>query len=139
MIMSIFGDIANAVGGAVNSVIDAASDAVSGAADLVGGAINTVADMAKGPLGGLAMQALGAIFPPLAIANSMAGLLGSTIGKSVIDAAQSLTQVGGMPQFIADKVADIVKDVVGGGGSSNPACDHAVEQNFGNAFKDFGE
>jgi flagellar hook-basal body complex protein FliE len=139
-IMSIFGDIANFVSDAASSVADVVGDVAQGAAGLADSAVGIIGDLAKSPLGSIAMGCLSIAFPPLGIATSLANMLGGAIGQAVTQAAQQLTQVAGMPQFIADQVGDLVKDVIGGlTKDSNPACDNAVREQCGGGFEDFAK
>jgi hypothetical protein len=88
---------------------------------------------ASGGLLGAALNVAGMLFPPLGIATSLANMVAQGVGQAVNQAAQQLTQTAGMPKFLTDMIAGIVKDVVGKmQQESDHGCDQAAQQNFGN-------
>ena len=125
--MSIFGDIANAVSDIAHGVADVVGDVAQGAASLAEGALGAVGDVMK------------VAFAPMDLLNSVGNMLAQGIGQAVTEATQLLTQVAGMPKFVADEVGKIVKGVIDGlqQGGSNPACDHQAQQKCGNSIQDF--
>lgn len=99
---------------------------VSGVGNLVGAAASAAANVAT------------ACFPPLQIATSLANLVQQGIGQALGAAAQTLTQVAGMPKFIASEVSDIIGKVLDKLlQPSDPGCDQHVRDQCGPDFSDF--
>src|SRR4051794_15239250 len=127
MIMSLFDDIGNFVSDAVH----VAEDVVNIGEDLVGGALSLA--------GGLATQALSVAFPLASIALSFANQVTQMVGQAVNTAMDELVKVAGMPKFIAEQVAGLVKDVVSQlTQQSHSGCDEAVKQHIGGDLQSFG-
>lgn len=101
---------------------------VSGVGNLVGSAVGAVADVAS------------ACFPPLAIATSLGNMVMQGIGQAVNAAAQTLTQVAGMPKFIAGEVSDIIGKVLDQLLKPSDAdCDKHVHGCCTNELNDFAQ
>ncbi len=110
--MSLFSDIGNAVSSAVSFVENAAKVAT---------------DLA--PI----------MFPQLAIAQAVGGLLTQAVGQAVNQAAQQLCKEAGMPKFLQDVIGQVVKDVIGQltqGNHTEPGCHEAAQQHFGGSIND---
>lgn len=99
--------------------------------------INTVSNVASSALD-VAMDVAKVAFPQVAIAASVGNMLAQGLGQAVSTAANSLTQIAGMPKFIADEVGGLVGKAIGHLiKPSDPQCDHAVHGEIGNDLRDF--
>jgi hypothetical protein len=79
-------------------------------------------------------------FPPAAIATSLANVVTQGIGQALGAAAQTLTQVAGMPKFIAGEVSDLIGKVLDKLlQPSDSACDKHVQDCCGGGISDFIE
>ena len=79
-------------------------------------------------------------FPPAAIATSLANVVTQGIGQALGAAAQTLTQVAGMPKFIAGEVSDLIGKVLDKLlQPSDCACDKHVKDSCGHGISDFIE
>jgi flagellar hook-basal body complex protein FliE len=126
--MSLFGDIGNFVSNVASDVSHIVSDVAGEAGNLAGGLAGS------GLLSGVA----GMLFPELGLATSMLNLVAPLLGNAVNGAAQQLTQTAGMPKFIQDDIANIVKQVVSQFTQpSSPGCDQHVQQQCGNQASSF--
>ncbi|HEY1391835.1 MAG TPA: hypothetical protein VFV25_00560 [Methylibium sp.] len=99
-------------------------------------ALNSV--FGGGGILGAALNIASLAFPELAICNSLANLLTQAIGQAVNQAVQQLTQLCGMPKFIAQEISDVVKQALSGlQQQSDPDCDQQVQNQCGGGFSDF--
>ena len=79
-------------------------------------------------------------FPQAAIATSLANIVTQGIGQALGAAAQTLTQVAGMPKFIAGEVSDLIGKVMDKLlQPSDSACDKHVKDCCGGGVSDFIE
>ncbi|MEO7245532.1 MAG: hypothetical protein ABIX12_10345 [Rubrivivax sp.] len=93
-------------------------------------ALNSV--FGGGGIVGAALSIASVAFPPLGIATSVANMVTQAVGTAVNTAASMLSQQAGMPKFLVQTIADLVKDVVGKlTQQSNPGCDQAATEKFG--------
>jgi hypothetical protein len=101
---------------------------VSGVGNLVGAAASA------------ATAAASFCFPPLAIATSLGNLVQQGIGQALGAAVQTLTQVAGMPKFIANEVQDLIGNVLDKLlQPSDKGCDQHVRDCCGNQYDNFVE
>ena len=101
------------------------------------GALNSV--LGGGNILGAALNVASMCFPPLAIANSLAGLMQQTLGQGIGQALNTLTQVAGMPKFVAQEVSNLLQQVLDKlAPQTDPGCDQQVRDHCGGAFEDFG-
>jgi hypothetical protein len=101
---------------------------LSGVSNLVGAAAS------------VATTAASFCFPPAAIATSLANVVTQGIGQALGAAAQTLTQVAGMPKFIAGEVSDLIGKVMDKLlQPSDSACDKHVKDCCGGGVTDFIE
>ncbi len=124
--MSIFGDIANAVSGAVNFVADAVSGAAQGVAKLADGVVGGLMDLGK--------MALGGAFPMMELGNALANFATAGVGEGLMKAIDILGKEAGLPKFLGDKIKDFIKDFVNtecGGKPTTPQCEDAVKDKCG--------
>jgi flagellar hook-basal body complex protein FliE len=79
-------------------------------------------------------------FPPVAIATSLGNLVTQGIGQALNAAVQTLTQVAGMPKFIAGEVSDLIGKVLNKLlQPSDQGCDQHVRDCCGNQYNNFIE
>ncbi|HUN93954.1 MAG TPA: hypothetical protein VMU33_18030 [Burkholderiaceae bacterium] len=86
-----------------------------------------------------ANAALGAVdeaFPPLAIAQSLGGLLTQGVGQAILNALPQLVSAG-MPKFLAQEIEQVVNGAMKQlSGPSNSAADNQVSQQAGSQIND---
>lgn len=102
--------------------------------------INTVSDIAGAAASAATMAAMAAtpILPAAMVAVSMGNLVSQGIGQALTGAAQTLTQVAGMPKFIANEVSDLVGKVLDKLlQPSDKGCDQHVRDCCGRGFDNF--
>jgi len=102
-------------------------DNVIGVASKIAGAAASAATMAAmGPVG---------LLPAALVAGTMGNLVSQGVGQALTCAAQTLTQVAGMPKFIAGEVADLVGKVLD---KLQPTgCEQQAKECCGGAYDSF--
>ncbi|NRF67242.1 hypothetical protein HLB44_09630 [Aquincola sp. S2] len=102
---------------------------------IVGGVSNLV-----GAAASAATAAASIAFPPLGIATALGNLVQQGIGQALGAAVQTLTQVAGMPKFIASEVSDLIGKVLDKVlQPSDKGCDQRVQDCCGNDYNNFVE
>lgn len=102
------------------------------------GALNSV--LGGGNILGAALNIASMVYPPLAIATSVANLVQQSLGPAINQGLQQLTQNAGMPKFLGQEVGDLVNKVISDMlKPSNPGCDEEVQKCCGNEVKDFAQ
>lgn len=105
----------------------------------IGNAISSAASLVSN-VGSLALNVASMVYPPLAIATSVSNMLTSVVGQAVSGAVDQLCKEAGMPKFVADLVKDVIKSVLPEQMKpSDPDCDDAAQQDFGDAVKQLGQ
>jgi molybdopterin-biosynthesis enzyme MoeA-like protein len=100
------------------------------------GALNSI--FGGGGILGAALNVASMCFPPMAIANALTNLLTQAIGQALTQAVQQLTQMAGLPKFIAQEVTDMLKQVLPGlMKETEPGCEQQVQDQCGGNFSDF--
>jgi len=95
-----------------------------------------------GLLGGsvmnIALNMVSKIFPPMALASSVANMVTKAVGQAVTDAAQQLVKESGMPKFLENMVGKVVKEAVQSLlKPSDSEADAAASEGVGKDVKDF--
>ena len=102
----------------------------------------SIGNIVGGLVGGIAGGVQGIVqnCDPTQVALSAAKMLQQTVGQAVCMAANTLTQVAGMPKFIAQEVGSLVNGVLGQlvkGGDAG--VDDVVRGRCGNGLHDFAQ
>jgi hypothetical protein len=93
-----------------------------------------------GTAASVATTAASFCFPPAAIATSLGNLVTQGIGQALGAAVQTLTQVAGMPKFIAGEVSDLIGKVLDKLlQPSDKGCDQQVRDCCGSKYDNFIE
>jgi hypothetical protein len=93
-----------------------------------------------GTAASVATAAASFCFPPAAIATSLGNLVTQGIGQALGAAVQTLTQVAGMPKFIAGEVSDLIGKVLDKLlQPSDKGCDQQVRDSCGSKYDNFIE
>jgi hypothetical protein len=91
-----------------------------------------------GGIFGSLMNIASMMFPPLAIANSLANLVTQAVGGALKNAADILMKESGMPKFLADGIKDMADNVTGQQQSeSSPDVDAYAKQEAGDSVQKF--
>ena len=86
---------------------------------------------------GLVMNVASMVFPPLAIANSLANMVTGAIGQAFGQFVDTLVKEFGMPKFLGDAVKQMADNVLGQQMKpSSPAVDAATAEQFGGQVED---
>ena len=101
--------------------------------------LGSIGNIVGGIVGGInSVQNIVQTCDPTQVALSASKLLQQTMGQAVCMAANTLTQVAGMPKFIAQEIGNLVNGVLG---QMTKGCDPGVEDvvrgRCGNGLHDF--
>lgn len=103
----------------------------------MGGALSNV--FGGGNILGLVMNIASMVFPPMALATSLANLVTQAVGQAVMSAVTQLV-ASGMPKFLGEAISQMVQNVVSNlTQSSDEQADSAVGSNFSGDIKSLTE
>jgi hypothetical protein len=98
------------------------------------GALNSV--FGGGNILGLVMNVASMVFPPMALATSLANMVTQAIGQAVLGAVQQLVQQG-MPRFLGEAIKNMLGEVIQNlQQPTEPGADEAVQGNFREELQD---
>jgi hypothetical protein len=101
----------------------------------MGSVVNSV--FGGGNITSLVTSAIGAIYPPAAIAMGVANLVTQAVGGAVNEAVNQLTKQSGMPSFLQDPIKSLIEGVVKELTQANdPEANEAANEAFGKDIKD---
>jgi hypothetical protein len=101
----------------------------------MGSVVNSV--FGGGNITSLVTSAIGAIYPPAAIAMGVANLVTQAVGGAVNEAVNQLTKQSGMPSFLQDPIKSLIEGVVKELTQANdPEANEAANEAYGKDIQD---